>query len=452
MTEGPILSKLFKFLIPFVIVNFTQILYNAIDIAILGNFSGDDAVAAVGATSVIISLLTGLASGFSSGVNIVVARCVGSKSPDRAKQTTGTALITAIISSLAVAVVGIPLVPAILTWMKCDPLVLDTSTIYLRIILCAIPFQWVYNFLASSIRATGNSSRPMAIMLISGGFKVLINLLLIGYLQMGVVGAGISTILSHLIAASQALYTVTRRRDTYYTLERSNLRLRKNLLADIVRYGVPASLSSICFYFASAVVQSTVNSMGKATMTANAVSAQWDTFIYTSGNAVAVATMAFVSQNIGARKFDRVKKALWIGVILATVIPLAIGGGISLFADELCGITTDNPEIIEIAKSRLLLFCFTFFIGSIMEVIAYTLIAMGYTKNHLVVSVIFGLGFRSLWAKVIWSFFGTLGGLYAVIPVGSALCFVEYLIVYFFFAVPKLNRESAEDALHSKIS
>jgi len=426
-------------MVPIAMINIIQVLYNAIDVAILGNFTGDDTVAAVGATSVLVFLLNALVNGLSSGINIIVARCVGSGEEDRARQATGTAFLTAIISSICAAAVLIPFAPTLLTWLNCDPLVLDASATYLRLFLCSIPFQWIYIFLAAAIRATGNSSRPMAIMLISGGCKVVFNLIFVGLFRMGIVGTGLSTILIQMIAATLAFFTISRNRSAYYTLERKNVRIRGSILLDMVRFGVPASLSSTCFYIANAVIQSSLNSMGKAATTANAVSTQWDSFIYNAGIGVATATMAFISQNIGAGKYDRVKKVLWIAIALVTVITLSIGTVIAIFADQLCGITTDSPEIIELAKERLILYCFTYFIPCMMEVVASSLIAMGHTRNHLFVSLAVGLGFRIFWATTIWPMFGTMRALFTVVPVSCAICLVEYFIVLS-FALPRLKQ------------
>ena len=154
MTDGPILKKLVRFMLPLCIINVTQMLYNAIDVAILGNFGGDDAVAAVGAAGSLSYILTGLFQGLGGGVNVVVARAVGAKDIDRARRATGTALLTGIVCGLILMAATIPLAPTLLTWMNCDPEVLPLSAHYMRILFISMPLQMLYNFVASAIRAS----------------------------------------------------------------------------------------------------------------------------------------------------------------------------------------------------------------------------------------------------------------------------------------------------------
>ena len=450
MTEGPILKKLVRFMLPLCIINVVQMLYNAIDVAILGNFGGDDAVAAVGAAGSLSYILTGLFQGLGGGVNVVVSRAVGAKDIDRARRATGTALLTGIICGCILLAVVMPMAPTLLTWMNCDPEVLDLSVLYMRVLFLSMPLNMLYNFVASAIRATGNCTRPMMIMLISGAGKVGFNFLLVGGFKMGVVGAALSSVLSMTIAFSLVLFTIIRTKDAPYTLERKNLRIRGDLLKNMVRFGLPGGVSSMCFYAANAVIQTAVNSMGKTVMAANTVASQFDSIIYTVGTAIAISTMAFVGQNMGARKPDRIKKVVGVAIVLATVISLTMGVIFVAFSDQLCGTITDSPEVIEIAKTRMTLLCLTYFTSSIMEVLAVSLSSMGHYKNHLAVGITCGLGARVLWVKLFWPMFGTLFGLYLSFPVSNLLAIAEYATV-FLISIPRLKakfaKEDAEKAL-----
>lgn len=430
MTEGPILKKLFKFALPLAVINVIQLLYNAIDITILGNFAGDDAVAAVGSTGSLNAVLCGLFYGLSGGVNVVVARAVGAKDMARARRATGTALLTGIVCGLFLMAVAIPFGPTLLRWMNCDPDVLPAATLYLRIIFASMPLQMLYNFVSSAIRASGNSTRPMIIGLTAGGCKVGFNFLFVGLLKLGAPGAAISTFCSQIIAFTLVFTIILKDRNAYYALEKKYLRINKEDLADIVRIGLPGGLSGTFFYGANAVIQSCVNSMGKVVMTADAVAAQFDSFIYTVGAAVASATMAFVAQNMGAGKLDRVKKALGTACGLATTVSLALGVVFLMFSSPLCGLVTDNPEVIAIAKTRMTLLCLTYFTSSIMEVFNSSLSSMGWHRSTMYVGFFCGLGARVLWAKCIWPSLGTLAALYISFPVSNLLAIGIYLRIF----------------------
>jgi len=430
MTEGPILSKLFKFALPLAIINVTQLLYNTIDITILGNFAGDDAVAAVGSTASLIYMLTGLFNGLGGGVNVVVARAVGAKDMMRARRATGTALLTGACCGLFLMLVTIPCAPIFLRWMNCDPEILPTAITYLRLIFLSMPMQMLYGFVASAIRASGNSTRPMIIGLTAGGCKVLFNFFFVGVLKLGAPGAAMSTICSQIIAFTLVLAVILRDRDGYYALEKKNLRINKEDLLDIVRIGIPGGLSGFFFYGANAVIQSSVNSMGKTVMTADAVAAQFDAFIYTVGAAVAGATMAFAGQNMGAGKLDRVKKVVGTASGLATAASLTLGVIFLLFSNQLCSLVTDSPEVIAIAKTRMTLLCLTYFTSSIMEVLNGSLSAMGWHRSTMYVGFICGLCARVVWAKVIWPPLGTLATLYISFPVSNLMAIAIYLLIF----------------------
>jgi len=448
MTEGPILKKLFKFMIPLCIINVTQVLYNAIDVAILGNVTGDDAVAAVGATGSIVALLWAFFNGLANGLTVVASRAVGSKNPDRAREATGTAFVTGGIIGIVVMAAAFPLAGTVLTWMNCDPAVLDQSTTYLRMILLSLPLQFLYNFLAAAMRAAGNSSRPMRIMLIAGACKVGFNIIFLSGLKMGVEGAGLSTMLSQTIAFALALVHVLRAGEAAYNLQRRYLRINGSLLGQIVRFGLPGGLSGVFFYTASAIMSSAINSMGKTVMASNSVASQFDNFVYTVGAAVAASAMAFVGQNIGARKLDRIKKGLATACMLATVLSLTVGVFCVIFARPLCGLITDNPEVIEIARGRIIINSLTFFLSSIMETLSFSLSSMGYYKNHAFVGFFVGLCGRAAWIRLIWPTFGPMANLSTLmmgVPITALIAITEYLIVLNRAAIPGLRKRFAEE-------
>ena len=335
MTDGRILPKLFNLTLPILAINIISMVYNAIDSALLGKSVGDDAVAAVGACLSISQLTYTLVGGLCTGVNVLSSRAVGAKDHDRAREVAGTSMVSFILIGLAVLALVYPLAPTFLIWTNCDPDVLPLATTYLRIIFLSLPIQWFYRYQSATLRASGNTTYSMVILLTSGAFKVAFNFLFLKGMDMGVEGAALATFLSHMVALVLFLVVILRSRDMPYSIQRKNLRIRKDILWGMARLGLPAGMSGVFFYAASAIIQSAVNSMGKTVMAANSVANRFDCFVYTVGGAVAVATMSFVGQNVGAKKPDRVRKSVKVAVALATGMSLSLGVVFLIFAEPL---------------------------------------------------------------------------------------------------------------------
>ena len=424
MTEGPILSKLIRYSIPLIIINVTQMLFSTIDVAILGQFAGDASVAAVGTTGSLIQLITGLFFGLSSGVNVAVAHAVGAKDLDTAKRATGTAILTALACGLFLMAVSIPCARIFLEWMKCDPAVIDLAVRYLRIYFVGMPIMMAYNFMAAALRASGDSLRPMIVMLISGATKVVSNLILVGGFRVGVAGAAYSTIISQVL--SMILMTIV--------LSKSKLGLNRPRiywpqLSKIVRVGIPSGMSALFFYAANAVIQTAANSLGAEAMTANAIAGQYDSFIYVIGSAIAASCMAFVGQNMGARKLDRIKSVIRVSVTVTTVACTVVGLAFVLLSHPLCSFVTSDAEVIAIAQKRMLILCMTYFTSGIMEILSLSLSSMGWFKVTMVVGFFCGLGARVIWTWVFWPMFGSLASLYASFPISNILAIAVYLVI-----------------------
>jgi len=424
MTEGPILSKLIRYSIPLIVINVTQMLFSAIDVSILGQFGGDASVAAVGTTGSLIQLITGLFFGLASGVNVAVAHGVGAKDMETARRATGTAIVTALICGLMLMAVSIPCARIFLLWMKCDPAVIDLAVRYLRIYFLGMSIMMAYNFIAAALRASGDSLRPMIVMLTSGVVKVLSNLILVGGFKLEVTGAALSTIISQSTAMVLMLLVLSRSK-----LSLSRVRVYKAQLTRIVQVGIPSGMCSLFFYAANVVIQTAVNSLGTVAMTANTIATQYDSFVYVIGSAFAATCMAFVGQNMGARNLDRVKQGIRISVTVTTVACTVVGLIFVLLSGPLCTTVSSDPEVIAIAKQRMLILCMTYFTSGIMEILSLSLSSMGWFKVTMVVGFFCGLGARVLWTWVFWPMVGSLAFLYVSYPISNVLAIIVYLFV-----------------------
>ena len=429
LVNGSIFRALFLFSLPLIITNTVQVLFHAADTAILGIMASDQAVAAVGACGPIITMLVSIFTGFSAGANVLVARRFGAQDEDGVKKAIGTSLLIGFSSGLILMVIALIFSRSLLILLKCQPEVLDMATLYMQIYFLGMPITMLYNFVASILRASGDSFHPMLYMLIAGGTNVALNVLFVGAFHLDVAGVAIATVLSNAIALTLALISLLRSKGMC-RVELPHLRIRRIELMEIVRVGIPASMSAIFFYVGNLFLSAAVNQLSTDAMAASTIASQFDGLIYTVGAAIAGSVTAMVGQNFGAKKFDRVSKTIKTSILYVTAVSLSLGVIIVLFADPLLNLMTDSPNVAALAKSKMTLLCLTYFITSIMEVFSGALRALGRQNTTMVVGAISGLGFRSLWALFVFPLYPTLGFLYSVYNVSAFFAIIIYICVY----------------------
>ena len=441
MCEGKIFGKLVVYALPLVLTNVLQLLFNAADVAVLGIFVSDDAVAAVGATGALINLIIGLFVGLSVGANVLVARFSGEQNVDSAHKTVGTSVIVSLITGVILAFIGYFFAETFLEWTKCDPDVLDMATKYLKIYFIGMPIMMLYNFCASILRAVGDTMRPLIFLIIGGVVNIGLNIFFILVLDKTVEGVAIATVVSQGISAVLSVIVLLKGKG-YAKLDLKKFRIYMPELKEMVRIGLPAGLQGCVFSISNVLIQSTINTFSKMYMTANTVASQFDGFIYNAMNAVALSCLAFVSQNYGAKKFDRIRTVVRQSVLLVTVIGLVIGGGVILFSAQLCGLITDDPEIIRIAQNRLYILASTYFTCGIMDVLSNFMRGLGKSTTAMIVSLSGSCLFRIIWLKTVYLLNPTIEMVYIVYPISWVLTIGVYMIMYF----PTLNHAKKEVA------
>ncbi len=438
LTRGPVLRTLILFSIPLIITNLVSTLFHAADVTVLSLMSGGAAVAAVGACGPLITLLVTFFNGFATGANVIVARKMGARDEEGVRQTVGTAMILGLLSGIILAVVALIFSRQFLIWMNCQEDVLDMATCYMQIYFLGMPATMLYSFVAAVLRASGDSVRPMVYMLLSGTINVGLNVLLVGAFDLSVAGVAIATVLSNLLSVILGLVALIRSRGPCRIVG-AHLRFRLAEFLAMLRIAVPSALGGLFFFVSNIFISATVNAMSTDAMNANAISGQFDGVIYTVGAAIAVATMNMVGQSHGAEDLGRIKKALGIGILYATVVSLALGVLFVLFAEPLLYILTDSPNVVAIAKDRMTLLCLTYFITSIMEVLSFSLRTLRRQNAVMVVSGICGLGLRSLWTFFVFPLAPSLSMLYASYAVSAGVA----ILCYIFFARGTLRRLKA---------
>ncbi len=428
-TEGSILKQLILYALPLVATNVLQLLFNAADVAVVGVFAGDKPVAAVGATTALINLIVGLFVGLSVGANVLVARFVGKENEEGARRVVGSSVVFSITAGIFLAIVGFFGSETFLKWMGCDPEVLGMATKYLKIYFLGMPIMMLYNYSASVLRAVGDAFRPFLFLVISGVANVGLNFLFVAGLHKNVEGVAIATVVSQAISAV-CCFIVLRREKGFARFEWKYCRIYKREFIEMIRIGLPAGIQGCAFALSNVLVQSSVNSFGSTVMAGTTVGSQIDGIIYQAMNGISLATLAFVSQNYGAGKEDRVKRTVSISVLLITVVGIVTGGLTVLLREPLCRIITNDPKVIEVAGKRIFIIGVSYFIIGIMEVLNNATRGMGRSTLAMLVNLSGNCVFRIVWIWTVFRMFSTLTVLYLVYPVSWAVTCVAAFFAY----------------------
>lgn len=449
MTSGPLLPQIIRFALPLMATSVLQLLYNAADVAVVGQFAGAQSLAAVGSTSSLINLLTNLFIGLSLGGNVVIAHAHGANDPKRVSDSVHTTIALALISGVLVMILGLLAARPMLLLMGSPEDVIDLAALYMRIFFLGMPFNMLYNFGAGVLRAVGDTRRPLMYLSISGAVNVLLNLLLVIVFHMGVAGVAIATVASQVLSSFFVIAYLIKARHTSIHLDVRKLRLDIHCVKEILRIGLPAGIQSVLFNISNVTIQSTVNAQGSIVMAGNAASANLEGFAYVVMNAVAQATLTFSSACRGAQNYPRVRRVLWVSLAAAGVSGLAVGLLFLVFGNTLLRIYNTDPQVLEWGMVRLSLIMPTYFLCGLMDVCASQMRGTGYSITPMIVSLSGACLLRLVWVFTIYTMHPTMQTLYFSYPVSWLLTFLAHLVCYLFLARPKLLK--AEQALHTTL-
>lgn len=398
MSKGSIFKNVIRFVVPLILGNILQLLYNAADIIVVSRWAGSSAMASVGATGSINALIVNLCIGLSVGASVVVSRSFGAKNPQGVHRAVHTSMLLGSIAGVVACFLGVVLSAPLLRLMGTpEGEVLDGAVLYMRIYFLGVPASLLYNFAASVLRAVGDTKRPLYILAATGVVNVVLNLILVIVFHLGVAGVAISTAFANYLSAGIIVYTLTKS-ERAYRLVFKKLRFYKEELSEILRIGVPAALQSSVFALSNSVIQSAVNSFGTAAIAGSAAASNIEGFVYTAMNAFYQATMTAVSQNYGAKDEKRLNKSIYVPILCVMVVGFGLGLMTVVFANPLLRIyITDSPDAIEFAKIRMMVTGLPYFICGAMEVMGGALRGLGYSVITAINSLIGACGLRILW-------------------------------------------------------
>lgn len=429
MCHGPLFGKILVFALPLMLSGVLQLLFNAADIVVVGQYVGSSALAAVGSTGSLINLLVNLLIGLSVGANVMVARYYGARQEQKVSQTVHTAIFLSLVSGLVMIAVGGVLAGPLLSLMGTPDTVLEQATVYVRIYFAGMPVIMLYNFGSAILRAVGDTKRPMYFLIIAGIANVLMNLLFVIVFRMGVAGVALATVLSQCISAVLVLLCLMRT-DGCIKLTLKKLKIHKEPLLGMIKIGLPAGLQGSIFSISNVLIQSSVNSFGDLAMAGNAAAANIEGFIYTCMNALYQAAVSFTSQNYGGGQYRRIRKIMGSCVLIVSAVGFILGGLALLGAPLLLSIYSGDPQVIQYGIMRMEIICLTYFTCGMMDVMVGCLRGLGYSIMPMIVSLAGACGFRILWIFTAFAWERTLSMLYISYPISWTITFAVHMLCF----------------------
>ena len=307
MCSGPLPGKILRFAIPLMLSSILQLLFNAADVIVVGQFSGSTSLAAVGSTGALTNLLTNIFLGLSIGANVLVARYYGARQENDVRETIQTSMLIAIVGGLLLVVVGLAVTYPLLELMATPEDVIGKAATYMRIIFVGCPFMLVYNFGSAILRAVGDTKRPLYYLTAAGILNIILNLFFVIVCHLDVAGVALATIISQCLSMALVVRCLMKEEGAL-KFHPKEMRFHKEKLLGIVRIGLPAGLQGAVFSISNVLIQSTVNSFGSIAMAGNTAAANIEGFVYVAMNAMYQSAISFTGQNMGARKYRRVDK------------------------------------------------------------------------------------------------------------------------------------------------
>ena len=431
MCNGTIMDKLISFALPLMVSGILQLMFNAVDIIVVGRFSGSQALAAVGSTTALINVFTNLFIGVSLGANVLAARFYAAGKDKEMSETVHTAITLALVSGVVMAVIGLVFSRWALEIMGTPADVIDQSSLYMRIYFLGMPFFMVYNYGAAILRAVGDTKRPLMFLIVAGVINAVLNMFLVIAFHMGVAGVAIATVISQMISCLLVLRCLYKT-DSSYQLRFSKLCMKKFYLAQIFQVGIPAGIQSTVINISNALLQSSVNSFGSTAMAGYTAANNVLGFLYASVNAVTQACMSFTSQNYGVGKYKRMDRVLLDCGILSFVIAFVLGCGSYIFGGEILKIYTEDPEVIRCGVEILSITTVPYFLCGIMDLFPGALRGMGHSGVPMILSIIGTVGTRIVWIFWIFPQNRSLYTLFISYPASWAITIVMQVICFIF--------------------
>lgn len=431
MCSGSIFKKMLMFAVPLMFSSILQLLFNAADIVVVGRYAGDNSLAAVGSNTSLINLLTNLFVGLSVGANVLVAHYYGAKEKEDLKKAVHTVITISIVSGILLTIIGVAGARQFLIWMDTPENVLDLAVTYLRIYFAGITATMIYNFGAAILRAVGDTKRPLYYLLLAGVVNVVLNLIFVIKFNMDVAGVALATVISQCISAALIIRCLIKESGDIH-LDLRCLKIDKSNFLKILQVGLPAGFQGVLFSLSNVVIQSSVNGFGETVVAGNSAAANLEGFVYMAMNAFHQAAISFTSQNVGAGKYSRINKILYVALTYVVAVGLSMGLVVVAFGKPLLGIYSDSSVVVDAGLVRLKYIVTLYFLCGMMDVMVGSLRGLGYAVMPMIVSLIGACGLRLIWIATLFRLpkFHTINMVYITYPVTWIITFFAHVICF----------------------
>lgn len=430
MTQGPIGRKILAFAFPLFLGNLFQQLYNTADSLIVGNFIGSDALAAVSSSGSLIFLLVGFFNGISVGAGVVIARYFGARDKEKVERAVHTTVAFGIVAGIALTVIGIALTPIILKWMGTPQDVLPSSILYFRIYFCGSIAFVLYNIFVGILQSVGDSRHPLMYLVISSVVNVALDLLFVAVLKFGVGSAALATVISQFISAILCFIRLTLTQEEYRVVLK-NIRFDAVMLKQVIQNGLPTGLQNSIIAFANVVVQSNINAFGKMAVAGCGSYSKIEGFGFLPINCFVMALTTFISQNLGARQYERAKKGARFGILCSIIIAELVGIAIYVFAPQLIAAFNSDPQVVAFGVAQAHVVTLFYFLLAYSHCLAAIFRGAGRSAVPMVVMLVCWCIIRVSYITIIVKFIHEIDVIFWAYPLTWTLSTIIFTIYYF---------------------
>ena len=445
MCHGPLMSQLITFSVPLILASNLQLLFNAVDVIVVGRFTGESALAAVGSTTALINTFITLLTGISLGTSVLCGQFYAAKRKQSMEDLVHTCIAFAIVSGILMGLLGILFAKTALRLMDTPISVLPQANLYMCVYMLGMPAFMLYTFGAAILRAVGDTKRPMVYLTLAGVLNAGLNLVFVIVFDMGVLGVAVATVISQILSAVLVLRCLMQA-DGIYKVIPKKLKIKGPLLHQMFRIGLPAGLQSLVMNFSNILLQSSVNSLGQTAMAGYTAANNLFGFMYVTANSFTQTCMAFVSQNYGVGNWKRMGEVIRKTILLSAGSMIVMGTLVFFFRDHLLGIYTDSSDAIKAGAEVFLYTTTTYFIFNIVDLLPGAMRGFGYSTIPMILTAAGTVGVRIFWIYAIFPTYHRLDQLFISYP-ASWIVTLLMLVIYF---VHVWKKSTAEYYAHHK--
>ncbi len=430
LLEGPLLKNILLFAIPMIFSGILQLLFNAADIIVVGQFAGETELAAVGSTTSTVNLVVNICIGLSIGANVLVAKNIGAGDAKGISRTVHASVLVGILGGLLSGVVLFVFSGSLLRLLGTPLDILPSATAYLKAYAIGVPASVLYNFGAAILRAKGDTTRPLYFLMVAGVVNVILNLIFVLVFHMGAVGVGIATAVSQFVACALILVCLMKEESAVH-LDFRKLKMKKAEVLAILSIGLPAGIQSSLFSISNMLIQASLNSFQSTALIAgNTAAANIEGFVYAAMHPIYQTMLTLAGQNMGAKNPDRIDKGLKVCCGCVTVIGIILGVLVVFFDEPLLSIYSSDPLVIAHGCRRFLFLALPYFLCGLMETVMGAVRGLGYSFLTMCVSLIGACGLRILWIFTVFAKFHTIEVLFISYAITWTITGITHFICY----------------------